>query len=278
MKLHPHDLRRPAGAIAVLATAAGLVLTGCGGSGGSGSGSGSPAAGSSSPAATSSSSGSGGSGSTSTASTGFALFPIAAGNTWSYKEVSGIAGSGAGGTSVNKMVSVTPVSGGQKVDMASTITTDGNTNHTSAYYIFESNGSISVPFSQFSSADSSTDIKLISGGIFWPPASQLASGQATHSTLKIEYVLNGKEQKVDAHITVKGAGTQTVTVPAGTYDNASIVEMTMTEAVEGYNVSIEVKTWLASGVGPVKSEAILGGITGTDTIASKDELVSFTKG
>ena len=81
---------------------------------------------------------------------------------------------------------------------------------------------------------------------------------------------------VTAHITVKGDGTQTVTVPAGTY-TATVVEMTESETIEGISVSSEVKTWLANGVGPVKSEVILHE-GGHNSVAAQNVLTSFTKG
>ncbi len=282
MRLHATDLRRPAGAIAILAATAGLVLAGCGGnSGSSGSGSsgganvastssagtGSGSTSSSSPASSS------GGGSASTVASASAPFPIAVGDTWTYKNAEG---EGIGGTTINKILSVTQVSSGQKVDMGATITVGGSTTQNSSFYIFEPDGAISIPFNQFSSADSGAQVELLSGGIFWPPLAALQSGQTTHSTLKIAYKINGQKQVVTAHIAVKGGGSRTVTVPAGTYDT-TVVNMTMSEKVEGFSVTIDVRTWLANGIGPVKSEAILGGIAG-NKVASENELVSFHKG
>ena len=47
--------------------------------------------------------------------------------------------------------------------------------------------------------------------------------------------------------------------------------------IEGYNTTLDDKTWFASGVGPVQSELIdiAGGKTSID---NKEELVSFVKG
>jgi len=257
----PH---RPAGAAAVVAIAAGLVLAGCGGSSSSGSAAGSNAA-SSSPTA---SHGSGSGGSTSAVTTASVPFPVGVGDTWKYKTTYG--------KTVNRMTAVTPVSGGQQVTMRSAITSLGTTTHDTAYYVVHSDGSISLPFSQFDTSSSGASVKLISGNIFWPPADQISSGQAYHDVLKIEFSEDGVEQKVTAHVTVRGGGTQSVTVPAGTY-NADVVDMTMSETIEGITVSSVVKTWLAPGVGPVQSEVILheGGST---HIAAEDQLISFTAG
>jgi hypothetical protein len=256
--------RRPAGAAAVVAIAAGLVLAGCGGSSSSGTAAGNNAA-SSSPAA-SRSPGSGGS--TSAVTTASVPFPVGVGDTWKYKTTYG--------KTVNRMTAVTPVSGGRQVTMRSAITSLGTTTHDTAYYVVHPDGSISLPFSQFDTSSSTASVKLISGNIFWPPADQLSSGRAYHDALKIEFSEGGMEQKVTAHVTVRGGGTQSVTVPAGTY-NADVVNMTMSETIEGIAVSSVVKTWLAPGVGPVQSEVILHE-GGADHIAAEDQLISFTTG
>jgi hypothetical protein len=86
----------------------------------------------------------------------------------------------------------------------------------------------------------------------------------------------GQHLRETAHITVQGAGSATVTVPAGSY-HATIVDMTMAVTFEGFPVTIEVRTWLANGVGPVKSEATTDE-SGASHIASVQELTSFTSG
>jgi hypothetical protein len=256
--------RRLAGAAAVVAIAAGLVLAGCGRSSSPGSAAGNNAAGSS-PAASHSP---GSSGSTSALTTASVPFPVGVGDTWKYKTTYG--------RTVNRMTAVTPVSGGRQVTMRSAITSLGTTTHDTAYYVVHSDGSISLPFSQFDTNSSTASVKLISGSIFWPPADQLSSGRAYRDALKIEFSEGGTEQKITAHVTVRGGGTQSVTVPAGTY-SADVVNMTMSETIEGISVSSVVKTWLAPGVGPVQSEVILHE-GGTDHIAAEDQLVSFTAG
>jgi hypothetical protein len=195
-------------------------------------------------------------------------FPVGVGDTWTYKTTYG--------TTINKMTSVKPVSGGQQVTMSGAITTLGTTSNDTAYYVVHSDGSISLPFSQFNTNSSGTTVKLISGSIFWPPAADLASGKAYHDTLRIEFKVSGVQHKVDAHVTVQGAGTQSVTVPAGTY-NATVVTMTMAETVDGIAVSSEVRTWLATGVGPVKSEVILNE-GGASHVVAENRLVSFKAG
>jgi hypothetical protein len=274
MNTHPLPLRHPAGAALAIAAVAGLVLAGCStaSSGSSGSDSTASKAAGSSSAGTNSGSGNSG-GSTSVVSSASVPFPISVGNTWKYADTQGTISSG---TSVDKIASVTPVSGGQQVTMDSAITTLGITTNSTGYFIFHSDGSISYPFTQFNTGHSATRVRLLSGNILWPSAADLASGKAYHDTLVIEFTISGKKQKLVSHITVRGGGTASVTVPAGSY-SATIVEMTEAATVEGIGVNTEVKTWLASGVGPVKSEVIINE-GGTSHVADVNQLTSFTKG
>jgi len=267
MSTHAPSLRHPAGPIVGLAAVVGLVLAGC--STASSGSSGSSASSSSSNAANSSKSSSARSGgSTSVVATNSLPFPIAVGNTWKYTDTNG--------TTVDRIASVTPVSGGQQVQMHGTITTLGRTSSTSAYFIFHSDGSITYPFNQFNTSTSTTKVVLLSGGIMFPSASALASGQVSHATLKIQFTSNGLTKDLTSHITVKSGGTQTVTVPAGTY-SASVVDMTMSETIAGIAFSNEVMTWFANGVGPVKTEVIVVE-GGTNHVEDVNELTSFTKG
>src|SRR4029077_7244635 len=117
---------------------------------------------------------------------------------------------------------------------------------------------------------------MFKGSLEWPSAAVINSGQPTNSTIEMALKAGGTAaQRVTAHVTVKGAGTATVTVPAGTY-TATIVQMTEKYTVEGFTGSIEVQTWVANGVGPVRSEATIteGGHT---VVVSDQKLVSFTK-
>jgi hypothetical protein len=275
MKLHAQEVRRTAGAFAVAAAAAGLVLTGCSSSSGSGStGAGTPAASTTSGAATS------GTGSTASAtgaasqssvvvSSGSLPFPTTVGDTWSYSNSNGT-------TSVNKIASNTQVAAGQQVAMATTFKDNGTTTHSSYEYIVEPNGQIALPTSQFAPSTAGLTMKIVSGGIFWPSAAQLASGQPVHTTLVMELTIEGKTQKITEHITSQGQGTQSVTVPAGTY-SASVVNVEEAASIDGFNTTIDDKTWLATGIGPVQSELI--SIDGGKTdITNKEELTSFVKG
>ncbi len=263
MTLHAKDSRRPAIAITVLAATGGLILTGCGAS------SGSSAATTQSPATTHSS-GTSSTGSTSTVVSSASLpFPTTPGDTWIYSNTNGT-------TSENKIVSVTQVSSGQQVLMDGIFKDNGTTTSSHFSYIVAPNGQITLPFSQFDSSGSGVSVKLISGGLYWPSAAELATGQAHHSTLTIEFTIAGKTETVATHITATGGGTQSVTVPAGTY-SATVVNMLESEKLDGISLSTDIKTWLARGVGPVQTEIVSVDGT-TQGVTNKEELTSFVKG
>jgi hypothetical protein len=268
MNISASSARTRAGAAAALVAATGLVLAACGGSSPSStsgsSNTNSPSTSKSSTPASGNSSSS--STSASTASTLSVPFPIAVGDTWVYKAV---ALDGLTSTVTDKVLSVTPVSGGDQVTMSVTDSLTGTP--TDNTFIFHSDGSITYPSTQFGNT-----AVIIKGGIVLPPASVIASGQSTTSAVEIKVTSGAMKDDVTGHITVKGDGTASVTVPAGSY-SATVVQMTETFSMLGYSSTIVVKTWMANGVGPVQSEATID-IAGRSEIASRQKLVSFTKG
>ena len=254
-------LARRAVTVAALLAAGSLALAGCKGSSSAAGGSGSTPS-----ASTSSSSGAtGGSGGGSGVSLA-ADFPVAVGNTWVYEsKVSGL----GHGTITNKMTAVAPVAGGQRVRMR-VITREAGVpaRPASLTYLFHSNGSITVPLAQFTQEK----VRLVSGRIIWPTTAQLASRQPLHSTLVFRTTVVGRDLRITARVVVKGGGTQSVTVPAGTY-RAQVINETMAEKVEGIRVTTRVRTWVAPGVGPVKDEVL-----SSSAIPSTVEVLkSFTK-
>jgi len=278
MNLPSFTARGPVIAAAGAAAAAALVLAGCGPSSSSatsGSGGGSGAAGGST-AASSSGSGSGsGSGASVVGggSGGSTIFPVAVGNTWVYKTNLGSA-SGTG-TSTNKMTAVTPTADGQRVTMLSQVKLPGSTAPASSVaetLVFHPDGSISVPLTQ--AGGSVVTIK--SGSVVWPSAAGLASGQSRASTLVMSVAEAGTKLTVKEHVVVRGDGTASVTVPAGTYQT-TVIQEEETSKVDGIAVDLEIKTWVANGVGPVKSE-VISTDAGRTTVTSEQELVSFHKG
>jgi hypothetical protein len=258
---------RPVGLLAVGL----LVLAACGPSASNSPSSGgkstAPSTGNSS---SSSSGGQGGSGGLDTT-----LFPATVGNTWVYTDSLATVGK-QNGTTTNKITAVSPDSGGEKVTISTSTHIPGlPSTPTSLTYQFNSDGSISVPLTQLS--NSSTSVKVKSGGIVWPSRAVLDSGQTHTSTLRLQISAAGHKINVNGHVTVKGEGNQSVTVPAGSY-TATLVDETISEAVSGVTVTIEVQTWLANGVGPVKSVASTKTGTGTAQVVSTEELKTFKQG
>jgi hypothetical protein len=267
MTEHSTPARRIAGAAALL-VAAGLALAGCKSSA-STSGSGTTGGGSSASSG-GSGGGSGGSGGTSQASaSGLTDFPVGVGNTWVYQTKV----TGKLGTSTSKMVKVVPVAGGQQVTMSVNINVAGlPATPSKVTYVFHSDGTVTVPFTQFANGA----VKVKSGSIVWPSAAVLASGQPHKSTLVFATTILGKTAQYTAHVTVQGGGIHTVTVPAGTYQ-AQVINETISEKVEGVSISLQLRTWVAKGVGPVKS-ALLTKSGSASVPGVVDELKSFTKG
>ena len=106
----------------------------------------------------------------------------------------------------------------------------------------------------------------------WPDAAGVASGRPYHSVLNIKL---SSGQYETANVTVQGGGTQSVSVPAGTY-RATLVNMTMVTKVGSFTTTAVVKVWTAPGTGPVKTEQLIRAAGKTQFITTS-ALVSFTK-
>jgi hypothetical protein len=257
-----------AGLIAACVAATGLLLTACGNSPSGNSGNTGSSGSTKTPSSKSTTGSTTSGGSTSVVSSASEPFPIAAGNTWVYESEIPLTGSTAIVT--NKVVSVTPVSGGNEVKLSNNDSLVPGTT-TDETYIFHSDGSISLPSNQLG-----TTATIIKGGLFWPSAAVINSGQSTTESLEIALNNSTLHKTVTDNITVKGDGSATVTEPAGTY-TANIVQMTENFTISGITETIVVKTWLANGVGPVQSEAELSA-AGHNEVVSKLRLKSFTQG
>jgi hypothetical protein len=250
---------------AVLAGTAVVALAGCGASAGSSD----VSSGTTSSATASSASASATPGTTSNSfvATGSTLYPIAVGNTWVYQTTENV--SGEDGLQTNKVLSVVPVPGGNRVTMSETTGLQGVKTTSDNDFIFYSNGKIAYPVA-------GGEVSVLGSGVLWPTAAELASGQVFHSVLRIKVLKSGPVQDQNANVTVQGQGTSTVTVPAGSYQ-ATLVTMTMSLKVGGYSSTEEVQTWAAPGTGPVKTKVSLHTV-GNTVLTWTDELLSFTKG
>ena len=261
-------MSRYTSARAVLAGAAAVALAGCGSAAGTSS-----AASSSSPAAAASSA-AGTTGATAAATptasqgpvvaAGSIPFPVAVGDTWVYQVVTSI--NNAHALDTKKVVEVTPMPGGHRVTMSDSAGS-GAADSTLQHYLFYGNGQIGFPVNE------AHGVSVVSGnGVTWPNAADAASGRAYHSVLNIK--LSSGQVKT-ANVTVQGGGTQSVSVPAGTY-RATVVTMTMVSEVGSFTTTAVVKVWTAAGTGPVKTQQVVkaGGKT---QLITTSELVSFTK-
>jgi hypothetical protein len=261
---------RPAVLAAAIA-AAGLAVAGCGPhstASSAGTSSSSPASAGKATASASAASGTSNSG----LASAYTIFPAAVGNTWVYDETLAT-GSGTG-TGTNRITAVTPVAGGEQVTMTvqSQLPELPASKPATVDLIFHSDGSISYPLAQLGS----TAVTIKSGSIIWPSSAQLASGQPYTDKLVMSITENGQPTTVTANVVVKGAGSATVTVPAGTYQT-TLIDETLSEQFDGIAVDMQIQNWDASGVGPVKT-AVTSTADGKSTIVSTEELKSFTKG
>ena len=189
-------------------------------------------------------------------------FPVAVGNTWVYRTTVG----DKTGQTTNRIVSAGPVPAGYEVTMSSTTDVAGTATAVQPVYIFYPDGTIGYPVPPINGVS-------VAGGVRWPDAAGLASGQAYHSVLRTQVSQTGQYE--NANVTVQGVGTMSVSVPAGTYQ-VSVVEMTIAGKVGGYTTTVEVTTWIAQGVGPVKTEVLIRAAGQTEL--TTNELLSFTKG
>ncbi len=191
-------------------------------------------------------------------------FPVAVGNTWVYQTTA----SGETGQTTNRIVSAGPGPAGYEVTMTSTTAVAGTATAVQLVYLFYPDGTIGYAVPPING------VSVAGGGIRWPDAAGLASGQAYHSVLRILVAQTGQYENAD--VTVQGAGTTSVSVPAGTYQ-ASVVDTTIIAKVGGYTTTVEVTTWIAQGVGPVETVELIRSAGNTE-LTTTNALLSFTKG
>jgi hypothetical protein len=265
------------GGVLALAAGAGLGLAGCHSSSPAAS---SPGTASTTAAASTAATATSGAVSTAAASTApassaaagsggttVAYFPAAVGDTWVYQVSDNL----ESGTATNRVTAVTPTAGGSLITEADSETLAGVPISHTYQYVIHPDGSITVPVA----SSGNQDVTVKSGQLQWPSPAQILSGQSITTTLVLAVDESGTTSTVDADVTIKGEGTQSVTVPAGTY-NANVIDEVMTEKILGYTTTLTIKTWVANGVGPVKSETTTG--VGAETLSITEVLKSFTQG
>ena len=191
-------------------------------------------------------------------------FPVAVGNTWVYRTTA----SGQTGRTTNRIVSAGPGAVGYEVTMSSTTDIAGTATAVQTVYVFYPDGTIGYPVPPIDG------VSVTGGGIRWPDAAGLASGRAYHSVLRILDSQTGQYE--NANVTVRGEGTTSARVPAGTYQT-SVVDITITAKVGGHTTTVEETTWIAQGTGPVQT-AMLIEAAGKTELTTTNVLLSFTKG
>jgi len=191
-------------------------------------------------------------------------FPVAVGNTWVYQVVTSI--NNAHALDTKKVIDVTPVPGGHRVTMSDSAG-GAAADNTLQHYLFFDNGQIGFPVHE------ARGVSVVSGnGVIWPDAAGVASGRPYHSVLNIKLSSGASET---ADVTVQGGGTQSVSVPAGTF-RATLVTMYIVTKVGSLHSIATLKVWTAPGTGPVKTQQVVkaGGKTQLITTST---LLTFTK-
>jgi hypothetical protein len=183
-------------------------------------------------------------------------FPVAVGNTWVYQTTVGA----AVGRTTNRIVSTAQGQDGYQVTMSSTTDLAGTAAAVRPVYVFYPDGTIGYPVTPVNGVP-------VAGVVRWPDAAALASGRPYRSVLRLQAGQGGT-----ADVTVQGAGTTSVTVPAGTF-RASVVTMTIAMKTG----TVEVTTWIAQGVGVVETLALIRE-AGKAEHLTLSELRSFTRG
>ncbi|MEP6482351.1 MAG: hypothetical protein ABJA94_10140 [Rhodoglobus sp.] len=247
-----------------LVVSVGLVLAGCSTT--------------SSPTGTSpsSSAGSGsGSGSGSSSTVTSSYYPVAKGNTWVYTIDYG---NGTIITDTEIMSKVVTDGTDATVTIDRTFHYDDGSQKdlvSSVDYLFHADGSLEVPFQSVPSASGVVTVK--SGTMVWPTTAEFEAGTAKTGTIVASVDSGGTTTNEQVDFNIAGAGTEDVTVKAGSYPAARKLAQMLTISLPDLGVSgivVNVTTWLAKGVGPVKTE--VPDSNGGASILQ--QLVSFTAG
>jgi hypothetical protein len=171
-----------------------------------------------------------------TPATASTVIPTQLGDTWVYAIDSSALGKG---TETNRISAVTPVAGGQRATLSSSLRLAGSKApfRFASDFIAGADGSIKFGSTSFMGA------KLASANVNWPSPAALTPGQARTSTV------------------------------TGTYQ-ATLLEQTVTDRAGGRTV---IKAWVVNGIGQVKSATTVI-VKGQREFSNVETLTSFTKG
>jgi len=203
-------------------------------------------------------------------------YPVAEGNTWVY---SIDYGTGSTVTDTEVMTKVVPEGDGARVTIERTFVWDDGSQpeiKDSVDYVFGSDGSLTVPFQSIPTAGGTT-VTVQSGTMMWPTNAEFEAGTAKTGTIQATVETSGQTFAESVDFTITGAGVEDVTVPAGSY-SARKLSQALVISLPDLGVSgltVNAMTWLADGVGPVRTE-VPDTIGGGATIVQV--LLSFTPG
>ncbi len=203
-------------------------------------------------------------------------YPVGEGNTWVY---SIDYGTGSTVTDTEVMTSVVPEGDGARVTIERTFVWDDGSQPQlvdTIDYVFAADGSLSVPFQSIPTAGGST-VTVKSGTMTWPSDAEFEAGTPQTGTIEATVVTSASTVNEVVDFSIAGAGLEDVTVPAGSYSARKLAQ-TLTISLPELGVEglvINATTWLADGVGPVRTE-VPDTLSGGATIVQV--LKSFTQG
>jgi hypothetical protein len=190
------------------------------------------------------------------------VIPAQLGDTWAYAVNSSVLGKG---TETNRISAVTPVAGGQRATLSTSLRLAASKEpfKFASDFIAGPDGSIKFASTSFMGA------KLASANVNWPSPAALTPGRPRTSTVRGSFL----GFKTTERVTVSEVGPAAVTVPAGSYQ-ATLLEQTVTDRAGGRTV---IKAWVVNGIGEVKSETTVI-VKGQREVSNVEALTSFTKG
>ena len=190
------------------------------------------------------------------------VIPAQLGDTWVYAVNSSVLGKG---TETNRISAVTPVAGGQRATLSSSLRLAASKEpfKFASDFIAGADGSIKFASTSFMGA------KLASANVNWPSPAALTPGRPRISTVTGSFL----GVRTTERVAVTEVGPAAVTVPAGSYQ-ATLLEQTVTDRAGGRTV---IKAWVVNGIGEVKSETTVM-VKGQREVSNVETLTSFTRG
>lgn len=204
-------------------------------------------------------------------------YPVALGNTWvyqmNYPDPVGII------TETEVMTAVTPDGDDVRVTIERSFHYENGSAadfSDSVEYVFHADGSLSVPYQSIPDG-SGADVEIHDGELTWPSTAEFEAGTPKTGVINLTVTVAGSAYDQSIGFTITGQGTESVTVPAGTYDARKLLQSMLVSMPSAglENLPIDATVWLAEGVGQVRSEVsdLLG--SGSPIVV---ELLEFTPG